>query len=1229
MPDDLINKVIDDANVQRSINKVKTELQEVIKLIQQINQLGGKINLGGGRGSANNNLQQATQSTDALARAQQRLTMAQSQLGRDIAVVNERTRQQNLQNRASAQGAISYATSLNGMRSNLRQLTQAYDNYTAAQRKNKSEGASTLRQIKELTAEISKLEQATGRYSRNVGNYASAGSKFAGGARNVLAVFGVGVGLHGAKQMLDAKAETSDQLGDLQRLLKLTTGETDRLYDSFKKLGSRTSTSGLLEIAAVLERIGVNKGAIVGMTTAIDKLHVVLGKDLGDPQKIAQDLVMLENVYSKTGLVTARSLEEIGNGILTLSHAGDVTAPFLIDFTKNLGGIAKAANISLGEALGLGAGFQQLGQKAQVSGTATVQIMSRIASNTQKFSKIAGKSVEEFTKTLREKPIEALIQVAEGAQRGKPFYDLFAASFKDLETKGVRVQGAITALGSDANKFREKIELVNVALKETNNLEEQFEIKNNTLGASLDKLKKKFADLMSDPNSSIGKFFKGVIDQAALTIGYIDRLGNAFDRLTGNRRSSDISSENISKLLTGKRSLTKEEMKASGVSFLDRQYGATTSTAAEGYEAYKNAVSDKHDQQQPLIDEFGTKDVATQKKLLLELSDAYKEASDYHNKLLKDYKKTDAVVISSELGLEGISFRVKEYNKIMKKQYQPLNSEGEGVYDLGVTEEEKRRQEAAAEKAANHAAMLEKRRLKAIEDRNKFELQKLADQQKETIESEKAGYDEKLQATGMYFQLKNDIADAQFEGEKGRIQQDIGINKASQEEIATAEAKMLKERSDNRIEWSKTITKITSEQLSKEVRDITVAAAEMRQITAERGVDELAAARKLFESRTLNEEQYEALKLQISNKYTTLEIQNEIDAANQILDLQKKAGIDTTEQKAKIKALQNALDTAGIDFADKLEKKKTDLLQKQLDTRRQLEEDHAERLKSIKQEAFDFAVELGSAQFEREKNDVQNSITEVEKKSEADIAAVNNSVASEQEKANRVALINAQSTAQKEALERKQRDIDAKSAAFQKLMALLQIGITTGEAVFKIQAQAAILAATPGLQGFAGAALAQIPLVIAAGAIQAAAVAIKPIPRYFLGTDYHPGGAARINDGGKLEVLELPGGKTGIYPHMDATLNLPRGTKVHSSVDKYINAAAWSTFKPLAPVSDSLVGNKWLAGQIVESVEKNMGEVASAITSKPSERTILTAEGLKYQFAVGQDWFDYVNKYMK
>lgn len=59
-----------------------------------------------------------------------------------------------------------------------------------------------------------------------------------------------------------------------------------------------------------------------------------------------------------------------------------------------------------------------------------------------------------------------------------------------------------------------------------------------------------------------------------------------------------------------------------------------------------------------------------------------------------------------------------------------------------------------------------------------------------------------------------------------------------------------------------------------------------------------------------------------------------------------------------------------------------------------------------------------------------------------------------------------------------------------------------------------------------------------------------------LGTNFHRGGLALLGDGGKREPFLTPDGRFGVSPAVDTLYNLPRGSKVWSSIQKFKSQAS-------------------------------------------------------------------------
>ena len=217
--------------------------------------------------------------------------------------------------------------------------------------------------------------------------------------------------------ILRGAGRLSDQLADVRRVGGLTAFEAQNLNSQLSKLDTRTSTSGLREIAIIAGKLGVAKDDILGFVQATDKLVVAMGDELGNADQITTELGKILNVFD--GTITGDNITKLGNAIVDLANKGVATGGFIVDFTQHMAGLAKTANVTLDASIGLAAGLEESGQRAESSSTAIIKVLGAIGKDVEKFAKAAGKPVEEFSKTLRDKPIEALIQLSEGLVKDK------------------------------------------------------------------------------------------------------------------------------------------------------------------------------------------------------------------------------------------------------------------------------------------------------------------------------------------------------------------------------------------------------------------------------------------------------------------------------------------------------------------------------------------------------------------------------------------------------------------------------------------------------------------------------------------------------------------------------------------------------------------------------------------------------------------------------------------
>lgn len=319
------------------------------------------------------------------------------------------------------------------------------------------------------------------------------------------------------KNIIGNAGKVSDKLADVRRVTGLSNEAVKELHKSFREFDTRTATSQLLDYAKIAGKLGIASDDIGDFVKATDMLVTAMGDELGDADAITENIGKIINIYDKGAKITGERTMQIGNAIIDLANKGVASGSFIVDFTKRLAGIANTANVSLQESIGLAAGLEELGQTSETSSTAVTQLITKVGQDLPKYAKLAGKDLKEFAETMKASPVEALLQLAEGLTKNKSGFAEIAVAFKDAEASGVRVTSTLGVLGQKADFLRSKIGTANTALKNTSEITEAYRLKNETLGATLEKIGKKMASWFTS-----GPF-----------LDFLERAARGFGKLIG------------------------------------------------------------------------------------------------------------------------------------------------------------------------------------------------------------------------------------------------------------------------------------------------------------------------------------------------------------------------------------------------------------------------------------------------------------------------------------------------------------------------------------------------------------------------------------------------------------------------------------------------------------------------------------------------------------------------
>ncbi|HYC28915.1 MAG TPA: phage tail tape measure protein, partial [Chitinophagaceae bacterium] len=296
--------------------------------------------------------------------------------------------------------------------------------------------------------------------------------------------------------IIQGAAKTSDQLAAVRKTTGLTTEEVKALSQELSKMDTRTSVTGLRDLAIEAGKLGVTgKENILGFVKAADQIKVALGEDLGEEAitKIGK-LVSVFRVDEKFGL--EESMLKIGSVVNELGASSAATEGYIVEFTSRLAGIAPSAKISVQDVAALGATLDSLGVQAELGSTAVGGVLAKLVTDFEGFAKISGTSAEELKKAFEEKgALESLKLVLAGVKNTSGGFDEFINKMGDVGVEGSRAKAVFGVLANNLDKLDESQKVANKSFEEGKSITQEFQLQNETFGATLDKLGKELAGI--------------------------------------------------------------------------------------------------------------------------------------------------------------------------------------------------------------------------------------------------------------------------------------------------------------------------------------------------------------------------------------------------------------------------------------------------------------------------------------------------------------------------------------------------------------------------------------------------------------------------------------------------------------------------------------------------------------------------------------------------------------
>ena len=280
-------------------------------------------------------------------------------------------------------------------------------------------------------------------------------------------------------------AAMQEHVAGVSKYTGMAAKDVEELNEEFKKMDTKTSREALNDLAADAGRLGITgKKDVLDFVQAADQINIALGEDLGEGA--VKNIGKLANIFGddkRLGLKQA--MLSTASAINELAQTSSASEGNILDFTTRLSSMAKTANMTQAQVMGLGAMFETQGLNAEVAATALAKVMQKMSTDTAKMAQLAGLNVQEFGNLVKTDMNAALIEFAKGIGRLGGLTEV-SPVLKELSLTGSGVSSVVNILAQNLDNVATQQDLATRAFNEGTSATNEAAKANSTAAANLE-----------------------------------------------------------------------------------------------------------------------------------------------------------------------------------------------------------------------------------------------------------------------------------------------------------------------------------------------------------------------------------------------------------------------------------------------------------------------------------------------------------------------------------------------------------------------------------------------------------------------------------------------------------------------------------------------------------------------------------------------------------------------
>ena len=381
--------------------------------------------------------------------------------------------------------------------------------------------AEANRKIATLTKEIDKLNKTSSKSSKSAASQEAAFKKVGAAAdglsKKLASIVAAYASFEGAKSVVSTAADIEEGFIGVAK----TTGMTGEEFDKFKEKLYEMSTSmsgvkleGLQQIAETAGQLGISgSDNILKFTEVITKMAATT--DLSAEQA-AESMAQLGNSLD----IPVKNYENLGSAINELSNTTTASAANLVNYAQRMAGMGKTFGLTADEVLAFSATLKDVGISAELGGTAVNKMMMEMLSNTKGFAKVAGVSLEEFSKMVKDEPVKAIQLFLESL--GKMDKSAKIKTLDDLKLSGSGAAQTMLKLSGATDKLSTALKTSSTAWKENTSLTKEYETASKGFNAQIDRAENSLKVLAGKIGEELLPKLKEMVDKFVEWVNSMD-----------------------------------------------------------------------------------------------------------------------------------------------------------------------------------------------------------------------------------------------------------------------------------------------------------------------------------------------------------------------------------------------------------------------------------------------------------------------------------------------------------------------------------------------------------------------------------------------------------------------------------------------------------------------------------------------------------------------------------